>query len=117
MDAGRALRARSHQREGRIDDVTVPEWAVAFAAAGGLALTQGDRPSRPVGHALRVCRLRWRIRGILVAVGHLLICPGESTGVNLALQRFGLHLTLDRCNPKRCRARMTPVDSPGQIKR
>jgi hypothetical protein len=26
--------ARSHRREGRIDDVTVPEWAVAFAAAG-----------------------------------------------------------------------------------
>ena len=28
------LRACSHQREDRIDDVTIPEWAVAFAAAG-----------------------------------------------------------------------------------
>jgi hypothetical protein len=26
--------ARSHQREARIDDLTVPKWAVAFAAAG-----------------------------------------------------------------------------------
>jgi hypothetical protein len=34
MDARRALRTRSQQREDRIDDVTIPEWAVAFAAVG-----------------------------------------------------------------------------------
>jgi hypothetical protein len=34
IDAERALRARLHRREGCIDDVTVPEGAVAFAGAG-----------------------------------------------------------------------------------
>src|SRR5882757_4927307 len=32
-----ALWARSHQREGRVDDVTVPEQAVAIAAAGSVS--------------------------------------------------------------------------------
>ena len=49
----------SHQREDRIDDVTIPEWGVAFAAAGEIAITQGDGLSRPVGrHTLGVCPLR-----------------------------------------------------------
>ena len=37
MDIRRALRARSHRREGRIDDMTVPQWTVAFAAVGSVS--------------------------------------------------------------------------------
>src|SRR5258708_36912232 len=71
----RTLRAGSHQREDRIDDVTVPEWAVAFPAAGELPATQGDGPSHPGGHnTLRDCGLSKRIRGNSVAAGRLLTC-------------------------------------------
>jgi hypothetical protein len=34
-----------------------------------------------------------RCYGNLRDVGHLLICPGKSTWINLALQRFELHLS------------------------
>jgi hypothetical protein len=44
MDTGRALRARSHWQDGRIDDVAIPEW-VAFAVTG---MASTDRWSKDV---------------------------------------------------------------------
>ena len=65
----RGLRARSLQREGHIDDVTVPKWAAAFPAARSVSkyrcskdvAATGDLPDVWILHAILGQRFAQRV--------------------------------------------------------
>src|SRR5258708_4347838 len=77
--------------------------------AGRIKPRPGQRVSRPGGGKQLALDYRVQVSFAVHTVASVVRV--------VVISDLSNHLTLDRCNPKRCRARLTPVDSPGQIKR